>query len=266
MNLPTTVRSAAWLAAFAAMPAMAGLSAGTGFDYTSGDYGTDTTTTILTIPLIVKYDEGPLVLKATLPYVRAEGKTSGALEFDTRRSGTEVEVRQLPATAVRQSGFGDLTASAFLNVWNSQAGHGLDLGIKAKIATTASSRDFLITSGENDYSIQADYFMPLRGVANSSLFFTFGHTLKGDPPGLDYRDPNYFSAGFSQRVSETGTWGVAYDFREKLLAGRDPVSEGSLFYSYKYSKDWKVQTYGVVGIASDSSPDFGLGATITHAY
>ena len=265
MNLSASVRSTVYLATLAALPAIAGLSAGTGFDYTSGDYGTDTTTTILTIPFIVKYDEGPLVLKATLPYVRAEGKTSGAFEFDTRRSGTEVEVRQLPATSVRQSGIGDLTGSAFLNVWNSQSGHGLDLGLKAKIAT-ASRNDFLITSGENDYSIQADYFMPLRGMANSSLFFSFGHTLKGDPPGLDYRDPNYFSIGFSQRVSETGNWGVAYDFREKLLAGNDPVSEGSIFYSYKYSKDWKVQTYGVIGIASDASPDFGLGATITHAY
>jgi hypothetical protein len=265
MNLPARVRNIAWLTAIASAPALAGLSAGTGFDYTVGDYGTDTTTTILTIPLIVKYDEGPLVLKATLPYVRAEGKSSGAFEIDTRRSGTETEVRQLPATSVRQSGIGDLTGSAFLNVWNSQSGHGLDLGIKAKIAT-ASSSDFLITSGENDYSIQADYFMPLAGMPNTSAFFTFGHTLKGDPPGLNYRDPNYFSVGISQRVSETGTWGLAYDFREKLLAGNDPVSEGSIFYSYKYSKDWKVQTYGVVGIASDASPDFGLGATITHSY
>lgn len=253
---------------FAALPAFAGTSVGTGFDYAVGDYGTGTNTTTLTIPLIVKYEDGPITLKATLPYVRSEGVSSGAREFDDRGGGGgggDDDPRPVGGGKVRQNGIGDLVGSAFVNVWNSQSGHGLDLGLKVKLAT-ADSKNFLITTGENDFSVQADYFMPVNVVANGTAFFTFGHTIKGDPPGTDYRNPNYFAVGLSQRVSETGTWGVAYDYREKLLPTSDPVSEASLFYSYRYNQDWKIQTYGVMGIASDASPDFGIGATIFHAY
>jgi hypothetical protein len=254
---PITVRRTALPLALAlSAPVFAGVSVGTGFDYTVGDYGTGTNTTILTVPLIVKYEEGPLTLKATLPYVRAEGRASGANE---RRND------DVPANKVSQSGIGDVVGSAFLNVWNSQGGHGLDLGLKVKLAT-ASRRDFLITTGENDFSVQADYFMPLRAVANTTAFFSFGHTLKGDPPGINYRNPRYFTAGISQRVSDTGSWGVAYDYRQKILPGRDALSEASVFYSYRYSKAWKIQAYGVAGVASDVSPDFGFGATAFFAY
>lgn len=257
MTPSLATRGAVCVALASALPAFAGTSVGAGFDYSVGDYGTGVDTTQLTIPVIIKHEDGPVTLKLTIPYVRAEGVVSGAREFGEDRPG--------PTNEVRQSGLGDIVGSAFFNVWNSQGGQGLDLGLKVKVAT-ASSRNYLFTSGENDFSVQADYFLPLSAVPNTTAFFTFGHTIKGDPPGTDYRNPNYFSVGFSQRVSETGSWGAAYDYRQKLLATSDPVSEASLFYSYRYSKAWKMQTYAVMGIASDASPDFGFGATAFYAY
>lgn len=257
MTPSLAIRGGLCLALAGATPAFAGTSVGAGFDYSVGDYGTATDTTQLTIPVIIKHEDGPVTLKLTIPYVRAEGVATGVREFG--------EDRPAPTAVVRQSGIGDIVGSAFFNVWNSQSGHGLDLGLKVKLAT-ASSRNYLFTTGENDFSVQGDYFLPLRSVPNTTAFFTLGHTIKGDPAPTDYRNPNYFSVGFSQRVSETGSWGAAYDYRQKLLPTSDPVSEASLFYSYRYSKAWKMQTYAVMGLASDVSPDFGIGATAFYAY
>src|SRR5216684_6702141 len=67
------------LLAFAqgALAADAGeLSLGVGFNYSSGDYGTATTTEIVSIPIIARYDRSPWIFKLTVPYLRVSGGTS----------------------------------------------------------------------------------------------------------------------------------------------------------------------------------------------
>src|SRR3954469_25571649 len=48
-------------------------SLGTGLTYTSGDYGTSTTTKILSIPFTARYDLDRWTFKATIPYLRISG-------------------------------------------------------------------------------------------------------------------------------------------------------------------------------------------------
>src|SRR2546426_3127687 len=67
------------LLAFAqgALAADAGeFSLGVGFNYSSGEYGTSTTTEILSIPIIARYDHGPWIFKLTIPYLSISGGTS----------------------------------------------------------------------------------------------------------------------------------------------------------------------------------------------
>src|SRR5258708_8788611 len=52
------------------------LSLGVGFNYTSGDYGTSTTTQILTIPFMARYEHAPWTLKLSIPYIRVSGGTA----------------------------------------------------------------------------------------------------------------------------------------------------------------------------------------------
>src|SRR2546428_11503849 len=67
------------LLAFAqgALAADAGeFSLGVGFNYSSGEDGTSTTTEILSIPIIGRYDHGPWIFKLTIPYLSISGGTS----------------------------------------------------------------------------------------------------------------------------------------------------------------------------------------------
>src|SRR5437879_13899860 len=52
------------------------LSLGVGFNYSSGEYGTSTTTEILSIPIIARYERGPWIFKLTVPYLSIPGGTS----------------------------------------------------------------------------------------------------------------------------------------------------------------------------------------------
>src|SRR5258705_1572146 len=46
---------------------------GTGFDYTTGKYGTSEKTEILYVPLSGKYETGPWTFRAVVPYIRITG-------------------------------------------------------------------------------------------------------------------------------------------------------------------------------------------------
>ena len=61
-----------------AMPAAAAQAAdgwtfGTGADYSTGDYGSDTTTTIWSVPFSARYTTDAWTFKATLPWLQVDG-------------------------------------------------------------------------------------------------------------------------------------------------------------------------------------------------
>ncbi|MDO8958576.1 MAG: hypothetical protein Q7U85_02460 [Rhodocyclaceae bacterium] len=237
----------------AAVPAIAFAQAKTtasvGLDYSEGKYGEAETSRTWSMPVSIKHETGPVTLKLSVPYVRSSGVAAAGGD---RRA----------TTSQTQSGMGDLTASAFYNVYSdAKTKSGVDLGVKAKFATADNAKT-LLTTGENDYSLQADLF---RGFGDTTLFGSLGWTKKGDTAATDFRNPFYGSIGFSNKLSEANSWGATYDYRQKVTANGDPVSELSLFAVHKYSKAAKVQGYVVTGF-SDASPDLGVGATFSFSF
>lgn len=224
-------------------------SVGVGLDYTEGKYGESTKSTTWSMPVMIKHETGPLTLKLNIPYVRSSGVAAAGGD-------------RFVSTKQTQSGLGDVTATALYTVYsNVEAQAGIDLGVKAKFATADKSKE-LLTTGKNDYSLLVDAY---KGFGDTTVFGTLGKTKKGDPDGTDFRDPWFASVGFSNKLSTANSWGASYDYRQKVTASGDPISEVTLFAIHKYSKQVKVQAYAVTGF-SDASPDFGLGATVTYTY
>lgn len=225
------------------------VTAGIGLDYTEGDYGGSTTSSTWATPVMIKSEDGPLTLKLTVPLVHAEGVAAPGGDRRVGSSRTE-------------SGLGDLTASAFYNAFNNSAAQvAVDFGVKVKLATADHSKR-LITTGEDDYSLQADAY---KSFASTTVFGTLGWTLKGDPAGTDFRNPFYLSGGLSQKLNDAGAWGLSYDYRQKLTSSSAPVSEVTGFYSLRFSRQAKMQVYVVKGF-KDASPDIGTGAFLTYAF
>jgi len=250
MNKLVASTAAASLLALASQGALAQLTMTLGVDYSEGDYGGPDSTSQWTIPLITKFETGPWTFRLTIPWVESEGTAN-------REVGANVV-----SESVTQSGLGDIFLYGGYTILDSRtAPVGMDLGARIKFAT-ADSDKFLITTGENDYSIQADFY---KAIDKLTPFFTLGWTSKGDPDGIDFKNPWYFSLGASYKVTDVTSLGAAYDYRSKLLDGLDPISEMSLFATHKLTKEWKLQGYGVIGF-SDSSPDWGLGATVGYTF
>ena len=244
--------------------AIAQVTISTGMDFSSGNYGEPEKTDTLVVPVILRYETGPWTARLNLPWIRVKGTVNR--ETGESFGGATGAVRT-------QSGIGDLTAAAFYTVLDpSKSAVGLDLGGKIKFAT-ANKNKCLLTTGETDYSLQAD----LYGMVGSfTPFLTLGWTRKGDPvrrdadcaslgEKVDFKNPWYAGIGASYRFTGSTSAGVSYDFRDKLTSSGDPISEATVFLSQRLSPDIKMQVYGVAGF-SDNSPDWGLGATVSYSF
>jgi len=223
-----------------------------GAEYTSGDYGTSSSTNIWYFPVTLRYDTDRYMMALTVPYVFLEGNgnvvASGGGHGMPRPSSR-------PSTQGTQtdSGLGDIELVASHVIAQSD-GWRVNLGGYIKFGTA----DENLGTGENDYAVQlaAD-----RTYGNNMLYGTAGYKVLGDIPGIDYDNVFYGSVGVSHRLDSTRAAGLELFVEQAPLAGIDGRSELTLFLSSKLEAKTRLMGYLIAGFA-DGSPDWGLGLTL----
>jgi len=235
-------------------------SLGAGFNYSSGDYGTATTTEIVSVPIIARYDRAPWIFKLTVPYLRVSGGTSvvpgvGSVTSSNpkRRGGGAGE-----ATA---SGLGDIVASATYNsFYNSAMKFGVDVTGRVKLGT--ADRDQGLGTGENDYGVQVDAYKTYDRV---TYFGGIGYTELGSSPYIQLNSVLNATAGASYKLDERNSAGLSVDTRERSSPSGHPQRELTAFWTQRIDHAWKAQAYVLKGF-SDGSPDWGVGVSVAHAF
>jgi len=224
-----------------------------GADYSSGKYGASEATDMWYFPFSVKYQTESWFMKLAVPYIRSTGPGS-----IVGGNGDRVPTAQTEAAQITESGVGDVSLSAGYTVLNVNA-WSVDLNAKLKLPTADEERG--LGTGETDQSVEAEV---IRSIGNGAFFATLGRKFYGDPPGIDYHDPVYVSAGGMVK-SGSVFGGIAYDWREAVIDAGDEVSEATLFFVFRLNASWKVQLYAVKGF-SDASPDWGTGSVLSYRF
>lgn len=245
-----------------------GFNLGVGVDYSSGDYGTETTTKILSVPVTAKYTAGAWTYKASLPWVRVEGDPNvvpglgGLVNLNPNRRGRGGLIggggAQEPVEPGTESGIGDLRLAATYSV-DTGGPLGLDLTANAKIAT--ADEDKGLGTGANDYGVAVDLYRDFDGTL---LFGGVGYTLLGDSDFIDVDSVFNANVGASWRAGE-GSLGLMYDYRQPASDNADDRSEITGFYSFPTGERTKMQVYAVGGL-SDGSPDWGAGVSLSTGF
>lgn len=228
-------------------------SGGVGAEYSSGDYGTGTTTRILAVPFTLKYDNAPWALKLTLPWYHVSGGTSvipglGAVDNSNRRGSRSA------------SGVGDLTVSATNSAhYDSASQFGIDITGKVKLPT--GEEDKGLSSGSTDLTVRADAYKQLN------TFTGFGGLgfLVSSGGFLDLRSALVYSLGGSLKLDARDSVGLSLDGRTALVRGSPPQRELMAFWSRAVEKQQKIQAYVLAGLAN-GSPDWGVGASFLVAF
>jgi hypothetical protein len=241
----------AFLAPAASAATDADLSVSVGAEYTSGDYGTSSTTKIWYVPVTFGYETDPNAIYLTVPYVSVEG---------TGNVVASGEGRGLPhaptsASSRTESGLGDVLLVASHKIAGTATSR-VDLTGKIKFGT--ADRDKNLGTGEDDYAVQLD---AEKSYAADTVYGSGGYKILGDPPGTDYDNVFYGVVGYSHKLDSLRAAGLEFYAQEAALSGTDGPSELTLFLSSKPDRKTKVSGYLLKGF-SDGSPDWGVGATL----
>ncbi|WP_433765378.1 hypothetical protein [Pseudomonas putida] len=239
------------LLASLAVPALADtFSTAIGVDYSSGDYGTGTTSEIWYVPVVAKYETGPMIYKVTVPWLRITNPEVGP-DGDPLPGGCrDVE-----------SGMGDTVASADYALLDGSEG-GLLLDLIGKVKFPTADEDQCLGTGKTDYTAQVDVAKAFGRVTG---FATLGWKKFGDPADTNFDDPIFATLGFAMPVAPRTSAGASYDWREKVVSTGSQIQELTLFLTHRLNHEWKIQLYAVKGF-SDASPDAEGGLMLFHTF
>lgn len=225
----------------------------TGIDYTTGKYGTDTTTEITAIPFIGTYETGNWTFKASIPYVRITGSDNVIAGVGT--------VSRTATTVRTDTGLGDLTTAATYSFMiDPKSQFGIDVTGKVKWGTANSDRG--LGTGENDFWILVD---PYTKIGNVTYFGGVGYGMLGSSDTLKLKDVVSANAGLSYKLDQQASVGAMLDYRSRSTDTGFAQREVTGFYSRKLGGGYKLQAYATKGFA-DGSPDWGAGMNVAYSY
>jgi len=245
-----------------------GFSVGIGADYSSGDYGSDTTTEIFSVPVSAKYTTGDWVFKASLPWMRIDGDANvvpglGSVPNTNPRGrgrgrGNGGGTDPTAPTTGTTSGIGDLRLAATYAI-PTEGAWGVDLTGNVKIAT--ADEDKGLGTGASDYGVAVDVYRDINGT---TVFGGLGYTWLGESDFIDVDAVINGNLGASWKLG-VGSIGLMYDYRQPASEQSDDRSEITGFYSFPTGETSKMQVYATKGL-TDGSPDWGGGVSFTAGF
>lgn len=224
----------------------------TGFDYSSGKYGTAYNTDILSIPIVGMYQTGSWVLKLTVPYVRITGVG------DVLLGGKRIKAPTTTTTkSTTQSGLGDVMAAATYNVYSgSENNFGVDVTGRVKFGTASTT----LGTGENDYAAQMGAYKRFGGFTS---MMALGYEVLGSPAGVDLNNVSYGTLIGDYKFTEQINGGAEMRVSEKPSAIGAVQQELTIYLNHRIDNSFNIRGYALKGF-SDGSADnsFGLIASL----
>ncbi|AKM10484.1 hypothetical protein [Croceicoccus naphthovorans] len=231
-----------------------------GADYSSGDYGDVEDTTMLAIPVGVKFQGDNVWFRASVPYVRVDGPDGvipgegGVSPGNGNGNGGGGSGEDIVDTNVR-SGVGDV---------NLAAGYTLPVGDRTwfdligKVKLPTASKSKFLGTGTTDYTLMGELLHSFGGV---SVAVNGGRRFNGSNDLYPLNDVWQAGGGIYGKAGEQLTLGLGYEWREGALDTSPNRSEVTGSATYKVSPGLLLQGYGYTGL-SDGSPDVGAGLQV----
>ena len=128
--------------------------------------------------------------------------------------------------------------------------------IKQKFATGSTSAG--LSTGEDDTSVQVDYFKILN--SKTSLFSTLGYKAVGKVSGEPMQNATYATLGLGRVINTGFNLGASLDYRQAVYTTQPDQVGLSLFADKKLSKSFNISTFG----SYDDSDTLSLGVTVSY--
>lgn len=234
------------------------LTLSSGFDYSSGKYGTASSTNTVSVPVSALYETGAWSLKVTVPYLIVTGEGDVVVSGRTggRRATTTTMMMK---TRTTQSGLGDVVTMATYDLYSSdESNSGIDLTGRIKFGTASKA----FGSGLNDYSAQMYAY---TSVGDLSPSFSLGYEVVGSSTTAPMNNVFFGSIGTGYRLTDQTRIGMDYRYAQKASATGSEQKDASLYASQELSRDIYLRGYVLKGFSA-ASADSGFGMSIATTF
>ena len=245
--LANALGGAALLTAHTAYATDERFSLSTGFDYSTGNYGTPSSTDVLPVPVTGKYETDRSVFKLSAPYAQISGAEGMAPGAGVTGGGTTA------------SPLGDAVAAATYSIYEDPASNfKVDVTGKARLATANT----LLGVRTHDYAAQANVY---QGFDKFTAMGSLGSRIIGHTGGLTLNTVLYGSFGGAYQFAKQTSGGVNVSSIQDSSATWMGPQELTAYVDYKLDKSFKVQGYILKGLSPDN-PVHGVGAFISSKF
>lgn len=250
--LRAAVAALLWAALLLPGPVRAAWQADLSLSYQQGKYGSDETTTILSVPLTIRRQFTQGELSVTVPYVSMETEGNVVIVDGTPQALDG-------ADGGSASGLGDIVLKGKYAALEQKGSLPyLDLVGRLKLPTAPEE----LGTGELDFGLgtELSYRFGGRYFAMADFMYTF----IGDPPDASYRDRIAWDLGLGWQPQPAWILSLYYDSASSLVSR--PAATSLLFYAaHRLRPDVRLFALLDLGI-SDTAADFGLSAGVKYSF
>ncbi|AGG90733.1 MULTISPECIES: transporter [Rhodanobacter] len=254
-------------AAHAATSDSGRFSLSAGADYSSGKYGTDTTTDIWSVPVTAAYQTDRWTFKLVVPYINISGAGNVIPGVGKVKNGNPKGRGRgngggtTTTSSGSASGLGDITASAGYELFGSaDRTFGLDLTGKVKFGTADENKG--LGTGKNDYGLSLDTY---KVSGDWTAFGGVGWMKYGSSQYIKLKNGFNANIGADYKLNSSNNIGAYYYYRERIADTGASQSEIAAYWNHKFNDSLRVQAYALAGFA-DGSPDYGVGASLKYSF
>ena len=254
-------------AAHAATSDSGRFSLSAGADYSSGKYGTDTTTDIWSVPVTAAYQTDRWTFKLVVPYINISGAGNVIPGVGKVKNGNPKGRGRgngggtTTTSSGSASGLGDITASAGYELFGSaDRTFGLDLTGKVKFGTADENKG--LGTGKNDYGLSLDTY---KVSGDWTAFGGVGWMKYGSSQYIKLKNGFNANIGADYKLGPSDNIGAYYYYRERIADTGAAQSEIAGYWNHKFNESLRVQAYALAGLA-DGSPDYGVGASLKYSF
>jgi hypothetical protein len=231
-------------------------SVASGVDYSSGDYGGDADTEVISVPLVFRVTNGKWAFRAATSYLQIEGPADVAdLDGDGAGDGAGAGA---PVRTSADRGLGDTNLSVsrtFRNI----AGSGAYFEATARVRLPTGDEDAGLGVGTTDYQLAGEVGVNKRNAGGS---VELARRFLGDRTGVERQDGWQVSANTWIRTGEHTQLGAFGSWREAAISGRDDPAQAGVFVSQQLTENVRM-SLNVSGGLSDASPDYATSLRFT---
>lgn len=252
-----------------------GFSIGTGANYSSGTYGTRTSTEIWSVPLAATYRSDRWTFGLSIPYVHVHGSGNvipGTGPVDNTNplgrgldqllgGGGSSTVGSASTASTSASGPGDVVASAGYNLI-SRADRSFGLALNGKIKCGTANFNQGLGTGQNDYGLSLDSY---KSLGKWTPFGGVGWTHYGSSRYIKLDNGMNANVGMDYRFESSDNVGLAYNYRQRIAVGGAAQSEVTAYWGHQFGDRLRLQGQALGGM-TDGSPDWGVGTSINYTF